>query len=714
MSLSLRAFLLLATGMAAGTVGVESVSAQTAAPDIAAVDSTDSGEIVVTARKRAESVQTVPITIGVVSGEYLKNSAINDLTGLQFAVPGLSISRFEAGARASIRGVGSTTSRLGIEDSVAVHVDGVYLGFPGQSFARMFDVERIEVLSGPQGTLYGRNATAGAINVISVEPGSNFGASGQIGYGTFSTIRGNAAVDVPIGDETGLRVAGSFATNNGYTTNVLATSTLDQDFSTERFWALRGTFVTQLGDSVRLTLSSQYIRDRSNEGIALQPNPLAPATFLGWNNANYRYPVSADKKDWLSRARIDVDLSDSWKLVSITGYADYSHFVESDVGAGGQLGGNAALRYTEEDQQFTQELQIQYNSDRLNVITGLYYIDSKGSEDRIVDLFFINRPGNNDTTRTWNGKGYAAFGEANWRVVDGLRLNVGLRYNKDDKSASVFGRGPGDTAGLLEDSVSFDKLTGRLGLDYAITPDNMVYGSYSRGYKTGGVFPLALTGTRKLTIVAPETLDAYEIGSKNKLGFANMTFNVSAFYYDYKDMQVTSTVLEPALIVRVTNAAAATIKGIDMAFTIQPTKHLGLNLSGEILDAKFSRFPTFTAGGVPLDLTGKRVPRAPEASIVAAVDLLALPIVGDITLSGRVEYSYKSKIFFTQENTFLDSQDDVALLNANARLNISRALSIYVVGRNLTNTRYVTFTSGNTFAIQAQPRVIEGGIGFKF
>ena len=673
-------------------------------------------EIVVTARKREENVQEVPITIDLIDGDYLNRQSVTTLDYLQFTLPGVSIEPFENAARISIRGVGSASSGLGAEDSAAVHQDGVYLGFPGQALGRMFDVERLEILKGPQGTLYGRNATAGVLNIISRRPGDEFSLDADITVGSFETVRSNVAADLPISDRGGMRIAATFGESEGYLENGFGGSNLNS----EEFFGLRGLIDVEINDRLSMQFTAQLINDDSQAPNALAVPPESP-DYLGYNVARIDDPVISEQRDTTLALQFDLDLGDV-TYRSLTGYADHEAFNDFDCDpAGLPIEENlfffgCRLFFDEDHEQFSQELQAIWTSPTgdTDAVFGFYYLTTDGGEQRIIDT--VTFPELINSTDTADGTAYGIFGELNHLMRDNLRLNLGLRYNTEDREATTFGAGLFDFPGFIGDEDDYDNISGRLGLDYFVSDSALLYFGASRGFKAGGLLPVALTGDAGdgLDSFDEETLWAYELGYKRDLPGDTGVLNLSGYFYDYSDIQIeTARFDETAIVFEVDNATSATIWGFDATYEGNLTEIFGVDLSVSYINSEFDDFLTLDGTGNTIDYTGNTLPRAPEWSFTGGLNLVNVDVANGVRLSARAEYSYRSRIYFAADN--LVDQDSLSFLNANVQLDFADGrYFVRVTGRNLTDEEYVTFNNGAALAKHGRPRELFGTFGVNF
>jgi iron complex outermembrane recepter protein len=678
-------------------------------------------EVVVSARKRDENVQDVPITIDVLNGDALAAQGVFRTSELQFATPGFYVQNFETRATITMRGVGAQIA--GGVSSVATHVNGIYQASSAAQLNRLFDIERVEVVKGPQGTLYGRNSTGGALNVISKAPGDEFAAEMSAGYGEFETVRADAAVTAPLGDNWGLRLAGSYLKGDGQLTNVVN----GKDIANEDFSGARATLAGDAGP-VAVSAFVQYTRDKDNTQPTLIPVLAATGRpLLGYDRTAIDSPEETliDRKSLLAGISLSGQLSDRYTWRSITGFIDYSDESRLDVNPQPATASKLVIETPQDAEEITQEFQLLYAGDKANWVLGAFYLDDDQGDGRILTLtppglLLFNSTGADKT------ESMAVFGDLSYKLSDPLTLNVGLRVNRDKIQNSYIGRGAIDGASY---NLSGDETepTGRIGVDYKLRDGLMVFGSVSTGFQAGffqtRVDPVV--GADRPDKVDPEQLLAYEVGMKSVLPGGNGYFNASAFYYDYTDMQVTvggvfllqNGNLDPSRppFFYTENAGKAEIYGIDLQLSdVRFGEHLNFSANAEYLNASYKEYNTISNTRVPVSYAGKTLPRAPELSASTAIALDRLRFGESAEGSVQLEYNYRGRTYFNPENTQLNSQSAVGLVNLSARLEFDDGRwGITAQGRNLTNEEFYDFYAGGTFANTGEFRTWELGFFLK-
>lgn len=687
---------LLALGMVTPLSHAQSSTVQAGAAELQRV------EITTQARKRAEAAKDVPITMEVFGGKFLDDAGITTASELQYNVPGLTIQPLESGGLVSLRGIGGGNTGLGFDPSTAVHIDGIYLGTSSQALNRLFDLSTLEVLKGPQGTLYGRNATGGVINILTQRPAAAFGGSVEVGIGSHSRRQGGLGLNLPLSEQTQLRLSLAGALDDGTITNLRkGTQVGDDDYA-----AMRARLSTRFG-AVSADLLLQHVQDRSTRAFTQVPDPRLPlpiavnsvdtaTTPLGYRKTYLLDDPRARKSDTVAGLTLQGDINRQMSWKSITGALRYRGDSAFDVSSYGQSWFIRNL--AESTSQVSQEFQLLINSGNTDWVLGAYYYRQNGRELRQADID-ENVDGNlvvnsQDSTGTSNARAYALFADANHRLSKSVRLNAGLRFNRENKDASVIDRGQGSyfpPTSLVTQTARFNDLSGRVGIDWTAAKDTLVFASISKGFKAGGIQPFVNPGSSALDTYKPETLIAYEAGLKHVLPKRAGVFNASVFSYDYEDIQVRLADLTSD---NIRNASNAKVYGLDLQADFRIAGPLSVDFSGEWLKANYRTFITQDRKGKPLDFTGNVLPRAPKQSYAIGLNMERVA-VGALRLSGRLEYTFRSRIFFEASNTKkagedLSVADSLGLANLNFTVTQDGApWSVKFGARNLANKQYL-------------------------
>jgi len=617
----------------AGLVGVFAAGGMTQATaqgGEAATGQSAIDEIIVTANKREQSLQDTALAISAITEEGLAARGIESGYDLQFSVPGLTIGESTAGpAQVTLRGVGMGNIFLGGDPGVPIHIDGHYVQDSKYILQGFTDVERVEVLRGPQGTLYGRNAIGGSINIITKRPKEEFEASLGIDLGNYDKRLLQGSISGPLTDDLRGRFSISDEKRDGFVENISLSG--GQDYKNSDYTSLRGLLEYDLTDSVLVTFSGYYFEDFGNNNVARNTSEIAtgmPPGFVDYytlNNAQSNPTVSDPRKvrfnagdDVFNRAQgasVDIEWDlDGMRLRSLSSYNNSKSSILSDSDASDVVT-LAHGNFRRSHETFSQEFQLLSAADsKLEWILGLFYYDedSDGSETFDWDNFFVADGSKSilDTFYDLNSTALGVFGQVEYPLTDKLSIVGGLRYNKDKKSNVGILDIPdfGLLAITVADSNQWEEITGKIGFDYHIDDDVMLYASYATGYKAGGYSLIQPS-------YDPETVEAYETGLKGLWFDRKMQASLSAFYYDYTDKQEFQRDNFSALI---TNAGAATVWGLELEGTATPFSAFTIDASVAYLNAEYDEFNTIDnvdaqrlALGLQ-DLSGNKVPRSPE------------------------------------------------------------------------------------------------------
>lgn len=706
-------------GLLAG--GLASFLASTAMAQVSA-DNSGVSEIVVTAQRRSENLQDVPIAITALTAETLQNQRVGNLLGLSGLAPGLQIKTDDnaANPRIFIRGVGVNDFNPASASAVGIYVDGVYVASPLAQLASFYDLQQVEVLRGPQGTLFGRNTTGGAINVTTKKPSDTLEADGAFEYGRFNSVDIQGGVGGPIIPGTlDVRVAGLYTRNDGYTLNRL---TGNYGNNTNR-WGLRGalrwTPVSNVTDDLSVSVSQShggsilaYNRSLSPQtAAATGPDGLCAPSFytsgqctnvLGYANTSsnlYQGDYSFEGRDvvklWGTTNTLTWDMG-AVSLIAVTGYqhADRNDQEETDANPLGII----TASYIAQQSTTSQEIRLQSNGKTaLRYVLGAYFAYDdlvNNSQYDVLRALRVPTPENPSGVDVANSialfgwpltqktKSYAVFGQADYDVSNRLTLTLGLRYSIDDKTFHYFSNAENGAIPIFtfDGSKSFKSLSGRVGVQYKASDEVHLYASYNRGTKSGGFFSGQTTDPADLGPYRDEKVNAYEIGAKTELFDRHLRANFSAFYYDYKDLQVYTAIQRGELTVQLfTNASAARIYGGEAELQATPLRGLDLSLGLSLLSATYRNFVSEAA-----DYSGNSLPSAPKVSLNGMARYeYDLPVGALVT---QLDFTYRSKIFFDTANTDRLSDKARAYVNGQIGLKLAkRQYEIGIWGRNIFN-----------------------------
>lgn len=654
-------------------------------------------DIVVTATRYETRLQDTPLAISAYTASQIERSGTRDLRDIVTFTPGLTIGTNEGQGAIpiSIRGVGQNDLGIGADGPVAVYLDGVYLARSYMNLFDLVDVERIEVLRGPQGTLYGRNATGGAINVITRAPGDTLHYEGVARYGNYDAWGVQTLVTGPLAPTLSGKIAIGASRRDGYTKLAQNGDDLDPEKSLVIRGALRWQPTTDL--DVRLDVDGGFhdmaavvhnssASDFDPRRIALDAQPREDRDFWGLAlTAVYRMPEI--------------------ELTSITGYRESKLFnvIDTDASAAN------LIRYEQHDNtsQFSQELRVNaVGTHRLQWLGGLYFFREQASTFNPIYLDFTQIAGvASPTTQYITGsnrtEAFAAFGQATFHITDTLDVNGGLRWSTETKRFTFLQEFSVDLPPLFNSyprsrqKTTWSNVSPRVGIDFRPNRALLLYASYSEGFKSGGSTSVSLITQPMPNVFEPETLKAFEGGIKSEWLTGRLRVNATAFHYDYRNLQVRTGDAFGFLVVR--NAATATVDGAELEVSARPTALMELTAVAALLDARYDRFVDPVS---LVDYAGDRLNRAPDVKLgLGAQNRFPLPGIGELLVRG--EYEYTSRIYHQPGELRAFSRDPANLFNA--RLALTGAdghWSVALFGKNLTNERYI----GHAFVVLGTPR----------
>mgnify|MGYP003700746423 CR=1 FL=1 len=662
-------------------------------------------EIVVTAQRRSQNLQDVPIAVTALDGETLRVASISNIDEVATRTPGLVVTYTNpAEPQFYIRGIGSN---LADESSVVVFVDDVYIGRGGGMNFDLFDLERVEVLRGPQGTLFGRNVVGGLIHVITEKPSHEPGMSLRLSAGNLDRLNLAGSVTGPLSDSMAGKLSVSSIKRDGYVRNTVS----GNDLFDEDSLSVRGQLSIDAGDDVSVLLSAEGMRERRNgdprkvlgEGDAFDisdPDPLVvEAREDGFQDRDL-FGLSA-KIDWTSPLG---------EMTSITAYreAEFSFFTDFLGVPVTPVTIGSLNRLDEDSYQFTQELRLASTAfdGRADWVGGLYYIRENTARDEFLQQDFdaltggvplglsgqILFPQRNVTD------GYAVFGQLTWHVDDRLDLTVGARQSWDRKSVDLEGIDlsqnglpllppPLQAEYDVSDSERWSAFTPRFAASYDLTDQVMVYASASRGYKSGGYQGTPTDGVSAVIAFDPEFAWSYEAGIKSRFLNDRLQLNATAFHTDYTDLQVVQLVGGDRLVTG--NAADAKIDGLELEWIALLSAGLEFSGSYGYLDAEFEEFLAPASSGG--DMSGNSLTRAPEHKLNLALQYSHQ--LENVEVSARLDWRYQSEFFFDPRNRTApaggDRQGGYDLLDARVALATrDGAVEVAVWGKNLTDELY--------------------------
>ncbi|MCF8883594.1 TonB-dependent receptor [Erythrobacter sp. SN021] len=712
------------------------VQAQSAEDAISeAAPAADEDVIIVTARRREERLLDVPVAVSAISGEQLSQRGALDITDVGQTVPNVTLEASRATnstLSAFIRGIGQQDPVSGFEQGVGIYLDDVYLNRPQAAVLDIYDVERIEVLRGPQGTLYGRNTIGGAVKYVTRRLPQDTALKVRATYGTYDQAEGVITASTPLGDLA--RIGGSIArlSRGGFGDNL----TTGLENYNKDIWAGRASLeLGGYGEPVFIRVQGDYTKDKSNPrgGHRLIPGLVSGAPVLD-NVFDTRGALNDPEQEVESYGlslHAEVELSDALTFRSISAWRKDDSFTPIDFDALPAVDLDVPGAYFNE--QLSQEFQLVWDDGGpFSGLLGFYYLDAKADTLFDVRLFTTFAGFTAFTQANVDTETYAIFGDFTYDLNEQFSLSVGGRYTWDERSAEILrqnylgGGSPvfggagvpfGGPSTDFEGSREFKKFTPRASISFKPTPDHNIYASYSKGFKGGGFDPRGVGLNAPTTTqggptdqevadflsFAPEEVDSYEIGYKGNIGILNIA--AAAFYADYTDVQIPGSVACQVGGVTtfcgvVSNAGKATFKGLELEANARFPGGFGLAGSLGYIDAQYDEYIT-NIGNTPTDVAESRVVQnTPEltGSITASYDT---PVgAGDLYLATTLSYRSKTSQFEIP-NPFLD-QDGFALLDASVVYTApGNRWSVGLYGKNLLDKEYKT--SGYTF-VRTDPR----------
>ena len=696
------------------------------------------GDIVVTATRRPDTAQNTPLAVTAIGGPALASRQIVNLQDLASSLPSVTINPTLGQGRIAIRGVGLDTTQSGAEGRVALHLDGVYISRPSATLSNMYDVDRVEVVRGPQGTLYGRNATAGAINIITNDPGKALGGYFRLTGGSYDLVRAEGALNLPLADNLQFRLAGQITNRGGYGRNL----TTGNDINNARTRSVRGILKWEPTPDIDVRLSGDYHREHDADYAyrylgAGNPAVLPVAFRIGGVVAPGIRDTTADTQQANRREFYGANLtinarSGPFTLTSITGYRQSNTAYTGDADDTNAL--VTVSNQFERARQWSQEFRAGATFDRGSALMGVYVFDETiNGFNLFAPITRATTLGKPDTLATGFRSGgrlrtqaFAVFGEVRYEIVDRVTLVAGGRYSYERKSATEFTSGVNVTAdyvpGVLppitktsDQGVDFRAFTPTASIEWRPAKSVLAYATYARGFKSGGYALGQLAAPFQ-----PERLDDYEIGLKADWFDHRLRTNIAAFIYNYSNLQVSKVLTTGSQTV---NAARARIKGVEAEITALPLPHLQFDLTAAVLDSQYLDFqtsdPVRPALGV-LNLAGNPLSLAPAYTVASGLQYTIETPAGKFTLRG--EGVWAGRTYFNPFHRQDISQKPYAKFNAflNYESPNGRWTAALFV-RNITKQDTLSFAytisplfGGGIMGAYDPPRTFGGEIGVKF
>ncbi|WP_172799860.1 TonB-dependent receptor [Croceicoccus bisphenolivorans] len=699
-------------------------------------------EIVVTASRRAESAQRAAVSIQAIDANTLATKGVFGPEGLNAIAPGVTLGTAGNYPQTYVRGVGNFAANSFAEGAVATNIDGVYVSRPWGVRGAFFDLERIEVLKGPQGTLYGRNASGGALNIITVRPKlGEVSGFGEVEVGNYEMRRASAALNVPLGQTVAARVSGQIIDRDGY---------LSDGADDEESQAARLQILFDSGSDVRLLLRGVYQHvggvgaggvvvdpDLSGDGWTQNSDPSVAEVYAAEPEIGPLL-VTPGTDSFLDLTSVEIGAELEWDLgpATLTIIPSHRDSKYSDL----SYVPGYRVRDTEHAKQTSVEARFSNESDRLKWVLGAFWFDERQTPKGDAANLTVNfGPGSIAIGPPFRlaTESIAAFGQATFSVTDVFRLTGGLRYTHETKDfyqqSFRYGFSPDGTCSepdvaienppfpgqfcqfsfTQDDSAKFNNVSWKVGAEYDVGPASLAYGSISTGFKSGGFFPSNIPGVGRFD---PEKLTAFEIGLKNRFLDNRLQFNVEAFHWIYKDQQTSALLpLASGYVTQATfNAGRAKITGGDVDIVAKLSDADTINAKVEYIHTKYDEFQftqyapatygcSTTTESLPrvVDCSGNPLIRTPKWSGTAGYSHV-FDLGGSGTLDASVDTQFASKAYMGFDYAVGQIQDAYAIVNASLTYrDAGDAISVTAYVRNIGNEAVMSqafrhaFISGN-------------------
>ena len=791
-------------------LGRKAIAASIMLPGLlAAVSPTQAAleEVVVTAQKRAESANDIGLSISVLSSNTMDMQKLTTLEEITTAVPGLVFSTSQQGTPIlTLRGVGFNESSLGVYPATSLYVDEVPLPFPVMAAHSAFDLERAEVLKGPQGVLFGQNSTGGAINFIAAKPEDELSYGGDISYGRFNRAEVNGFVTNSLSDNVSARLSIQAVQSDDWQES----NTSNREIGEEDYYAGRLQLRYRPNEAAEININFNGWKDKTDpvamQFVAATPKRFdeapdqalaqaaVPFTDDDARSADWSVSQNSDREFYQASVRGDFDINDDMTLTGLLAYSDYDQNKSHD-GDGSNLATADFLKADGDIDSTFAELRLAGNSDLMRWILGVNYENSNTSEDQLLDI--LDNTSNRPQTLQVHSVGsaldqdiesYAVFGNIDVNLTDDLTGKLGARYTDTQIDADSCNYAPpnldpdldrsngigsnaaalfnllGDVTGTVPftpigiggcftlnennvpgipylDTLDEDNVSWRVGLDYQLNTETLVYANISQGYKAGSFPVLAANSYDQLLPVTEESVLAYEVGFKALLMNDTLQWNAAIFYYDYEDKQVRGKINTAIFgpLDRLVNVPDSTIQGIETDLVVQLSEGLTLTAAATYIDSEIDNYFGYNVYGGEGDLSGNDIPFTPDwtysldldyrkpfkngeffagvnvngqsdsDAVIGASDL----DLGDFPLPGGVEGGYQKSItdnyFVVESYTTVGARIGYQSTDGNWR--------VMLWGKNITDEYYwnnVIASSESGARVAGSPRTYGVTLGYKY
>lgn len=693
LSLAIHGALGLALGLSANAFAQERDAAEPGA-DAARLEA-----ISVTARRREETIQDVPVAVTAFTPEAIDKLNIRDLGDLGAFVPNLTIYAARGSnstITAYIRGIGQSDPLWGVDPGVGIYLDDVYIARPQGALLDVFDIGRIEVLRGPQGTLYGKNTIGGAIKYVSRELPTELEGYGQVTLGNYNQRDFKAAIGGAVNDSVRARIAVASLNRDGFGENLRT----GEDVSDKSIFATRFSIGFFPSDAFDLKLTWDFMDDSSGVRGArmLAPNPFAPTAAPLTDRYDVRNGMPNINDTRMQGASMTASWypTDNWIFKSVTAWRESDTETNIDFDTLPNVIADVKAFYN--DEQFSQEFQFAWDAGGpLRGVTGVYWFDGKAG-GRVLNNFFNLLFG--DTQGQVDTESVAVYADGTYDFSEKVSISAGLRWTSEEKTADVLNRGYSDatytvpisTVADFKDSVKFTNLSPKISIDYRASDDILLYALASRGFKSGGfnIRANAVAVPRSARPFDDEKVDSFEIGSKMSFLDERMFLNLAYFHNKYEDIQLsvftsfTGPDGTPQFFGDFTNAGKGTAQGVEVEYQFKPSARWLVSGNLAWLDTEYDEFIT---GGVNI-AKDQKFTNAPEWS--GAINVEHIQPLARGELSWRVGMSYQSEVIPTTDLSAAITQPGYSLLNAGVIWKTGGPWTLSLQGTNLTDKEYRT------------------------
>lgn len=753
----------------AGTSWTTIAHAQTSpATPAAAQESAENGgvqDIIVTAERREQRLQDVPIAVSAASAQTLAQSGLTNTEQLSTLVPGLVVTKQRVSSAPYLRGVGTQNVAVGDEPNVSTYVDGVYMASNAVVAFDLNNIERIEVLRGPQGTLFGRNATGGLIQVITRKPSHVTSLEGTLAYENYNTFRGALYATTGLSDTVAIDLA---LTGQHQGTGWGKQIYTGADVYFKRSWGGRSKLIWEPSPDTTVTLAGDYSENHSDigktrgiicgtvtangtnsAGAVVDPGTASSCGFFDAQDS------LTDRSSIITSGGVSLTIKHNFGGMTLTSTSAYrnsfAHYV-TDTDAGRPV--VSTIDLLEHTDTVQQEFLLQGKTGGLSFNAGAFLFYARGKHDPLLkrNAYSPSPLANVDELTTNTTYSYAPFAQLTYDFGEGTSITGGLRYTSDRReflgskvadpyTPEPFVFNPGAVLFHQDEHTTYNKLTWRGSIDHRFSRELLVYGSVSRGFKSGVYNSTSVGTSASNPPVRPETLDAYELGFKSDLFDRQLRFNVSGFHYNYSDIQLFAIVGATAFLV---NAAKGRINGVDIETVFQPHMSVGdltLTANASVLDAKYTSFPNAqffyprpalacgpttspnpsqttgapTGGNLQCvgDASGHTMIKAPKFTLSMSANYV-IP-VGSNHLGFNATWSHNSGYFFDPDSRLQQKPFD--LINGQVSFSFANRFTLRAYVRNILDTRWIPAVQTSTLTdsfIPGDPRQYGAAIDFKF